>query len=565
MVLSSKAHAATFTVTDNGDASAVDPSVSCDTAGSVCTLRSAIEAANAQAGADIISFNISGSGVHTITPASALPSITEEVTIDGSTQPGAQCGTLVPANLPQSSNTPHILYIEVDASNIAGNILTVSTASADNSIVKGMVLNHAASGSAIVVNSANNVTVECNYLGTNSAGSTAAGNYGSGVAVSNVPTILIQNNLISGSTSGNGVDISSDGNAGSGLIQNNLVGTDSSGVNAVSNNYIGVNLFNTNGWSVKHNVVSGNNTIGINIYTSYSVTVTGNLVGLNLSGSPLANNGDGLHIYNNCNGSSSSVDSQVLGNYIGTNSEGIVGLGFGNQSAGIEVNEYQGSCGSVYRHQIGGDNPGESNIIAGNTKQGILVHQDSSHDVFSISSIGNSIYANGEFGIDLAADSSSDGVADIDLGPNLLNNFLMTYAATNANYYINRPVINSTSYTGNQLTVNYSLQTPNVTDNLPYIQAANVVGFRLDFYLNEAGNDGAYAGYSQGKTHLGSFIVNGSENNASHTFTSPVTLRDSQNITATTTVLWQIIPDPHTNCLGDIWGNGVPYTTTCVQ
>ncbi|MFO0862265.1 MAG: hypothetical protein U0516_00915 [Candidatus Saccharibacteria bacterium] len=593
-LFSNKAHAATFTVTDNGDASAVDPSVSCDTAGSVCTLRSAIEAANAQAGADSISFNIPGSGVHTITPGSAYPNITDEVTIDGSTQPGAQCGTLVPANLPQSSNTPHTLLIEVNGSNIVGSILTISTASANNSIVKGLVLNHAVSGNAIVVNGANNSTIECNYLGTNTNGSAAAGNYAAGVSVSNVPTITIQNNLISGSSSGNGIDISSDGSVGSGLIQNNLIGTDSSGINGLSNSYTGVNMFNTNGWGVKHNVVSGNNTIGINISTSFSVTVTGNFVGVNLNGSPLGNNsdglvffsssnfviggntatlrnvlsanqGDGLHIYNNCQGDTASANSTIQGNYIGTTASGLPQAGYGNQGAGIEVNEYQGSCGSVYRHQIGGDGSGESNIIAGNTNQGILVHQDSSHDVFSISSIGNSIYANGQFGIDLAADTGGDGIADVDLGPNLLNNFLMTYGATNANYYINRPVINSTSYTGNQLTVNYSLQAPGITDNLPYIQASNLVGFRLDFYLNDAGQDGAYSGYSQGKTHLGSFIVNGPENNANHTFTSPVTLKDGQTVTATTTVLWQIIPNPGTNCQGDIWGVGVPYTTTCNQ
>ncbi len=42
-----------------------------------CTLRVAIHKANASPGADIINFSIAGSEVHTITPGSALPTITE--------------------------------------------------------------------------------------------------------------------------------------------------------------------------------------------------------------------------------------------------------------------------------------------------------------------------------------------------------------------------------------------------------------------------------------------------------------------------------------------------------
>src|ERR1051326_4108678 len=52
------------------------------------SLRQAITDANNHAGADVIDFNISGAGVHTITPASQPPFITDKVTIDGTTQPG---------------------------------------------------------------------------------------------------------------------------------------------------------------------------------------------------------------------------------------------------------------------------------------------------------------------------------------------------------------------------------------------------------------------------------------------------------------------------------------------
>src|ERR1041384_79045 len=59
----------------------------CTTAAGGCTLREAIIAANANAGADTINFNIPGSGVKTITLASTLQ-ISDPVTVDGTTQPG---------------------------------------------------------------------------------------------------------------------------------------------------------------------------------------------------------------------------------------------------------------------------------------------------------------------------------------------------------------------------------------------------------------------------------------------------------------------------------------------
>lgn len=79
------AAAMTFTVTNASDSGAG-------------SLRQAILDANANAGADMINFNISGAGVQTITLTSALPTIDETVTIDGYTQPGASPNTLAVGN-----------------------------------------------------------------------------------------------------------------------------------------------------------------------------------------------------------------------------------------------------------------------------------------------------------------------------------------------------------------------------------------------------------------------------------------------------------------------------------
>jgi CSLREA domain-containing protein len=88
----------TFTVNSTADSpDASLAGVACDTdvftGGDQCTLRAAIQQANATRGADIVSFAILGTGVKTIavgaTGFGSLPPITEQVTIDGYTQPGS--------------------------------------------------------------------------------------------------------------------------------------------------------------------------------------------------------------------------------------------------------------------------------------------------------------------------------------------------------------------------------------------------------------------------------------------------------------------------------------------
>src|SRR5262245_61972225 len=103
LLLVTRATADTFVV-DN----TVDPGDgNCGVPG--CTLREAIDAANANPGPDIINFNISDTGVQTISPTSPLPTITEAVTIDGYTQPGASDNTVAVGN-------DAVLLIQVDRS-----------------------------------------------------------------------------------------------------------------------------------------------------------------------------------------------------------------------------------------------------------------------------------------------------------------------------------------------------------------------------------------------------------------------------------------------------------------
>ncbi len=592
----SVAHAATFTVTSTADDPAITPALGCATVLPDCTLRSAIEAANAQAGADVINFNIAGAGVHTISPASQLPQVDEQTTIDGTTQPGASCGTLVPTNLPAGSNSPHVLLIEVDGTNSSGGNIVIGSG-ATGSIVRGLVVNNTQGNNSQVSTNADNVIVECNYIGTNAAGTVAASNNTASGIVGNGDNVVYQNNLVSGNVD-SGINLS--GNNNSSTVQNNLVGTTADGLSKLANNQNGVDAGNY--VYILHNIVSGNGSTGVDMANGIQQVVQSNYIGLSLSGSAMgntgngvltgrgtnnyqiggssagqgnvisANGGNGIGIVNQSGGGCpSNTDSSIFGNKIGTDSSGLVQAGFGNKESGIVAYETEGiQCiSSVYKHQIGGDNSGEPNIIAGNSLDGVrifqVVSQTINTDVFSVSVLTNSIYGNGNLGINLAANTNNDANANTDLGPNVINNFLMSYPASNANYYINRPTLNFSSFSGNQVTVNYDYQAQGVQNSLDgySLLSTDLVGFRLDFYLNDNAQDGAYANYNQGKIHLGSFIVDGSESGATHTFTSPITPAAGQSVSATATALWKNItfPCPTPGRFGD----GPPYYSTSCE
>ena len=106
------AGAAPFTVTSTADSGAG-------------TLRDAITSSNATAGPNTISFALTGTAPYTITLASALPAITQPVTIDGTSQTGYAGAPLV----------------MIDGANAIGTALTLATGST-NSVVRGLAIGH---------------------------------------------------------------------------------------------------------------------------------------------------------------------------------------------------------------------------------------------------------------------------------------------------------------------------------------------------------------------------------------------------------------------------------------
>src|SRR5262249_54924247 len=154
---------ATYTVNSTAD---TDDGV-CNAAN--CTLREAINAANANPGHDTIAFHI-GSGPKTISPLSPLPPITDAVTIDGTTHPGCSGARI----------------IESDGSGAGGGGSGLHI-SGGGSLVAGLVINRfltafpATGGNGILLDGAGGNEIRGCYIGTDVTGNMALGNQGAGI------------------------------------------------------------------------------------------------------------------------------------------------------------------------------------------------------------------------------------------------------------------------------------------------------------------------------------------------------------------------------------------------
>ncbi len=206
----------TFVVNSTGDAGDNNLSdMACNDGTGFCTLRAALQQANAFAGVNRINFSI-GTGAQTITPSSPLPAITDPVIIDGKTQPGF-------------TSTP---IIELNGTNAGAGAIGV-VVNAGNSTVQGLVINRFGGG-GIQTNTSGNNTIQCNYVGTNVAGTGALGNGGDGISISG------SNNTIGGSAPGAGNIIAFNGDSGVQILTGtgNLIRSDS----IHSNGGLGINL-----------------------------------------------------------------------------------------------------------------------------------------------------------------------------------------------------------------------------------------------------------------------------------------------------------------------------------
>lgn len=310
----------TFTVNSTGDApDANSGDGTCQTATTgECTLRAAIQEANATADADTINFDIdtgcdATSGVCTIDVGSSstasglsLPNIIQPVTIDGYTQNGADENDIPVAR----DGTNATLRIELNGTSAEDNGIAINTSNVE---VRGLVINRFSTG-IFVLSDGSDAVIEGNFIGTDPSGIQAQGNSSAGVSVFGGGANLIggreaaAHNLISGNH--RGLSISS--NTGN-TIQGNLIGTNKDGTDTPNN--------------------LGNTLAGLSI--SSSNNIVGSAAGDNdLDSNLIAFNGDeGVFIF-------SGTGNRILNNRIHSNGKlGIDLVGGTENTSGVTGND----------------------------------------------------------------------------------------------------------------------------------------------------------------------------------------------------------------------------------
>ncbi|MCA9208003.1 MAG: DUF4347 domain-containing protein, partial [Planctomycetales bacterium] len=260
----------------------------------------------------------------------------------------------------------------------------------------------------------------------------------------------------------------------------------------------GISLFgNTNGIQIVGNYIGtditgtiglGNGDDGIELNSAHTAQIGGStLADRNIVA---GNSNVGIRL------GSSSSNNVVQGNWIG--------VGAGGESLGNSHGVYLGFSGAA-NNLIGGINPGEGNIIANQSGDGIGASPTAgSSNAF----LGNTYYANADLAIDLEGNGvTANDVGDSDTGANDLQNFpILTVATTNES---------------NEVTISGSI---NSVSNSYY---------RVELYANDS--IGA-SPYGQGQTYLGHVNVStDGSGNASFTTTLTANIAAGAYISATAT------------------------------
>ena len=449
-LLSTGATAATITVTSTADTL---PD------GGQCTLREAIVAANTNTAAggcsageaaptvDLISFNIAGPGVQTISPLSPMPPIGQVVTIDGYSQPGAHANTLAVGN-------DAVLLIEINGTSVGGDLFAI--VGGGGSTVRGLVINHLA-GTAITISSSSSNTIAGNFFGTDSSGAVFLGTIGVPIRIGGTANVIggttaaARNVIVGGSSSFAGTILINGPNGGN-FIQGNYIGVNAAGTAAMQPPAAtdAIEVLNSPGNTIGGATTGAGNVIlgtqfGIRLGAGSAPgnTVQANFIGTDATGSVGlgggtaistdngasfitiggATAGAGNVISGNARGillGDGAASITIKGNKIGTNASGTSAVP--NSGNGIEI-AVQGA-GSI----IGGINAGEGNTIAFNCGLGISVS-----NFFTLTNwamLGNSIHDNGGLGIALNAGTHTiNDPGDGDTGANNLQNYPVITAA----------------------------------------------------------------------------------------------------------------------------------------
>lgn len=398
--------------TDQPDADLEDDICDVDLtqSGNQCSLRAAIQTANAKDGPDEILFNIPGGGTQSISPLTQLPSLTETVTIDATTQPGYTTSPLI--ELVGTSTTGGLGF----------------AAGSANSTVKGMAINRFLV--AIGLLSSGNRIESC-YIGLSPNG-TPAGMPGAQQVGIDIRTAGASNNTIGGAgvlrnlIANNAFGIAISEGASGNRVIGNRIGTNAAGTSSIpnavgvfiegaSNNRIGDDTGEVG------NLISGNTTAGIVMRTNASNNIVAdNNIGTNADGTEaIANNigigiaassGNRIGVDTGANGNlisgntavavyieTDSSNNIVASNRIGTNADGTAAV---PNAAGVVVIDSD-------NNRIGSDGTPDAtngNLLSGNSSVGVYLQTNAADNLIGGNKIGTKlngieVLPNGQHGI----------------------------------------------------------------------------------------------------------------------------------------------------------------------
>lgn len=453
----------------------------CRTAAGGCTLRAAIQEANANnnpSEQDTISFAGLSEGVKTITPNSALPFITQKVIINGYTKQDAKPNT---SGFPEPFNAS--VTVEIDGQKAGG--VKGLVVEADDVLLQGLSL----------INYSNPATAACvvHFGGSTSNGS-VKGMYigvmadGARVSKGAIYGAVCVDKTASGITIGGPQpgDRNILANNGEGLAAIQLNGSK----NQVQGNYIGMakngeqdlngkggiliqgNNNSVGGAGTRGNLVSGGEVHQI-VIASQSNVIQGNRIGTNYRAEASQNisNGLGVHLINN-------ATSNLIGGINAQQSNTIRGV----TGAGVLVSE-------LYTVATNSSQTPQKNAILGNIITDISV---ASYPGVVDLNMGIELlkYTDSSMPPDTLPDTASlDGgkvndQSDSDEGPNRL---------------INKPVLKSVQQDNDTLTIVLELDAA----------SSPIEQYRIEFFANDKNHT---SGQGLAQTFLGASVTTTGKN-----------------------------------------------------
>lgn len=397
------------------------------------SLNRAITDANALPGADRIIFNIPGAGVQKIdVTQNPLPAVTDILTIDGYTQPGAR-----PNDLPSGSNAVVLIQIDGKRADVLAPYVPPENGlvlGAPGCAVRGLMLTGFSNGSSSygstfpgsgITVDANNCVIDGNLIGTDGTSSTAFRNRCSGVRIKG----------------GTGTLVGGDLPAARNVIGGNAIGVyvAASHVTIVGNQ-IGSNPPGTNSTTPQHEALG--NDIGISLASFQDMNLAVQIGGTTPQlGNLISGNPKGIGVGSRNSQGAAAYGVTIQGNAIGVQPRRTAKEAVTNQTTGIEIygsDNLIGGLAAEAGNEIAHNQTGVYVSYFYSVRDTILSNRIHANDVIGIDLDGRT-YANGTETSNALGPTSND-LGDADTGGNNLQNFpIITRAGSVPSAIISEP------------------------------------------------------------------------------------------------------------------------------